>query len=392
MSTSTRMAIAHEWLDARAGSEKTFEAMASAFPEADLYALSKEPGVAWAVDRDIRTTFLDVAALRRRRALSLPLMPLAWRTVSRRPYDVVLTSSHACVKGFYPGRAANHFCYVHSPMRYAWYPDLDGRSALAGPARRALRWWDRRSADWVDSFAANSNEVAGRIQEVYGREARVIHPPVDTEWFTPDDSPRRHLLAFGRFVAYKRFDLVINVARQLDLPVIIAGSGPLEQDLRRRADGLSNVEFVIAPSDERVRQLMRGALALLFPGREDFGIIPVEAQACGTPVVALGTGGARDTVRDGRTGILVRDATTEAFLDAIQSLTDQPTRDVRGACRKNAEGFAASSFSSAIHAWINPAALQIADADTANAPRACGGSEIRTPMRASNLTTGGTEE
>lgn len=345
------MAIAHEWLHARAGSEKTFEAMAAAFPDADLYALSIEPEVDWSIDRPVRTTFLDRGVLRNRRAMTLPLMPLAWRTVSREQYEVVLTSSHACVKGFRPGRTATHFSYVHSPMRYAWHADIDGRSAIAGVGRAAFRSWDRRSAGWVDSFAVNSTEVARRVKEAYGRDATVIHPPVDTEWFTPGDTARRHFLALGRFVAYKRFDVVLELARHLDALFVIAGGGPDENNLRRSASGLPNVEFVISPSDATVRDLMRGAHALVFPGREDFGIVPVEAQACGTPVVALGQGGVLDTVVDGQTGVLVPTVDVEGFAQALDNVARQGASQATQ-CRTNAERFSAENFSRALRTWL----------------------------------------
>lgn len=345
------MAIAHEWLHARAGSEKTFEVMAATFPDADLYALSLEPGVEWRFDRPVRTTFLDRRVARAHRAMSLPLMPLAWRTVSRQRYDVVLTSSHACAKGFRPGRAATHFSYVHTPMRYAWHADIDGRSPASGAGRAALRWWDRRSADWVDSFAVNSTEVARRVMDAYGRASTVIHPPVDTDWFTPGDAPRRHFLALGRWVAYKRFDFVVELARHVDAPFVVAGGGPEEGNLRRAARGRSNVEFVARPSDTKIRELLRGALALVFPGREDFGMVPVEAQACGTPVVALGEGGVLDTVVDGETGALVPTLDVGSFVWAMGRIAD-PGPATSAACRAHAEEFSVASHSTALTAWV----------------------------------------
>ncbi len=188
------MALAHEWIDQRAGSEKTFEVLAGLYPEADLYALTNSMGSAFAGGRPVRTTFISrIPALRDRKALALPLMPLAWRAASRQQYDLVITSSHACVKGFRPAREAIHLCYCHAPMRYVWDPH-DARGGLHrleryGPGA-ALRRWDRNSVRWVDDFAAISTAIQERIERSYGRESRVIHPPVDTSFYSPAPRPR----------------------------------------------------------------------------------------------------------------------------------------------------------------------------------------------------------
>jgi glycosyltransferase involved in cell wall biosynthesis len=353
------MAIAHEWLVTRAGSEKTFEAMAEAFPEADLFALTREPSVGFDLgDRPVRTTLLDrSAALRRRRELTLPLMPLAWALL--RPderYDRVLTSSHACVKAFGPARAAEHFCYVHAPMRYAWDHAIDGRARgnrLTGLALEALRRWDRRSAAGVDQFAANSTAVRERIRRYYGRDARVIPPPVDTEFYTlgSGDRARRGALAVSRFIPYKRIDLAIDACARAGVPLTVTGSGPEERALRERAARVRvPVSFEVSPSDERLRELYRSSEVVIFPAEEDFGIVPVEAQACGTPVVAVGRGGACDTVVDGITGLLVptQDAALLAdALGAIDSVRLDPL-----ACRRNAERFSRRRFQSALRSWV----------------------------------------
>jgi glycosyltransferase involved in cell wall biosynthesis len=353
-----RIAVAHEWLAARAGSEKTFEAMARAFPDADLYALTREPGVEFDFGgRDVTTTFLDrFETTRRRRELTLPLMPFAWRWIDvRGSYDKVITSSHACAKAFPPARDALHYCYCHAPIRYAWDPDIDDRGSAVRkalwPALAALRRWDLRSADHVDHFAANSSAVRDRIARLYGREARVIHPPVDTDWYTPGPgSPRRRALAVSRFIPYKRLDLAIKACAKAGIGLTVAGSGPGEQNLRRLAASVGgDVEFDIAPSDERLRELYRSSLAVVFPANEDFGIIPVEAQACGTPVVALDAGGARDTVVDGETGYRVSDASVDLMAEAVAAVADG--RIDGAACRRNAERFSTARFVSELVEW-----------------------------------------
>jgi glycosyltransferase involved in cell wall biosynthesis len=358
--TPLRLALAHEWLDARAGSEKTFEALARLFPGADLYALTDTLGPAFdAGDRTIATTFVDrIPALRDRRALALPFMPLAWRTVTRRPYDLVISSSHACAKGFRPGRDALHLCYCYTPMRYVWDPH-DRRSGAhhlggLGP-RAALRRWDRRSARWVDSFAAISSAVQDRIERYYGRPSRVIHPPVDTAFYCPGPygpalPAGPYVLACSRFIPYKRLDLAIGAADAAGVPLVVAGKGPAEGALRAlAAQAQVPVTFELSPSDERLRDLYRGASAFVFPALEDFGIVAVEAQACGTPVVALAEGGTADTVVDGVTGALVASQDVEAFSKGLQRALEL---DAGAACVANAEAFSVARFGERVLAWV----------------------------------------
>ncbi len=357
------LALCHEWLGDRTGSEKTFEAMALATPTADLYALTWDRSAGFAFGgRTPATTFLDrVAWARERRQVQLPLMPLAWRYATRRRYDLVVTSSHACAKGFWPARAARHLCYCYTPMRYVWLPDVDSR-ARHGPftaiPRAALRAWDRRSADWVDEFAAISGAVRARIERFYGRPARVIHPPVDTDYFTPPaeggigaGGRGEFVLVASRFVPYKRIDLAMRACHALRYPVVVAGAGPDEGALRALARELgASVRFVIGPSDDELRELYRTARALVFPAFEDFGIVPVEAQACGTPVLGLAAGGSLDTVQDGVTGVLVDDADVVSVRDGLERLLGLGLS--AGACRRNAERFSTGRFLDEFQGWV----------------------------------------
>ncbi|HYH57805.1 MAG TPA: glycosyltransferase [Thermoleophilaceae bacterium] len=358
-----RLAIAHEWLASRAGSEKTFEAMAGAFPDADLYALTREEDVDFDFGRrPVTTTFLDrFAFTRHRRELTLPLMPLAWRLIDvRAPYDKVITSSHACVKAFPPGKAAEHYCYCYAPMRYAWDPDIDTRTArsqaVLRPALSLMRRWDLRSADHVDHFAGISTAVAERITAFYGREARVIHPPVDTEWYTPGDKPvRERALAISRFIPYKRIDLAIEACARAGVPLTVAGWGPREGELRSLASALgADVRFEIKPSDDRLRELYRSSLAVVFPANEDFGIVPVEAQACGTPVVALDVGGSRDTVLHGETGYRVPSPDRDLLAEAVREVAKGEISEAT--CRRNAERFSVARFKRELREWLEPGA------------------------------------
>ena len=358
--TPPRLALAHEWLDARAGSEKAFEALARLFPDAALFAVADilVPGFD-SGGRRVTTTFIDrIPALRDRRALALPFMPLAWRTVSKARYDVVITSSHACAKGFRPGRDALHLCYCYTPMRYVWDPhdQRSGPHRLAGLGpRAALRRWDRRSARWVDSFAAISRAVSDRIRRSYGRPSRVIHPPVDTGFYTPGPPTSAvpagpFVLACSRFIPYKRLDLAILAADAAGVPIVMAGRGPAEAALRALAGRVRvPVSFELRPSDERLRDLFRAASAFVFPALEDFGIVAVEAQACGTPVVALGDGGTADTVVDGVTGVLVGAQEVDAFAKGLERAVEL---DAGAACVTNAGRFSVARFEAQVRAWV----------------------------------------
>lgn len=378
------MALAHEWLDSRAGSEKTFEVLAGAFPDADLYALSNELGAGFdSGGRPVHTTFIPrLPLVRAHRSLALPLMPLAWRTVTRRRYDVVITSSHACVKGFGPARHARHLCYCYAPMRYVW-DRHDVRSRLHGLANLgpgpALRAWDRRSSEWVDDFAAISTAVQARIADYYGRESRVINPPVDTSFYVPAPDPTDgeaghpapgeaplprgpYVLACSRFIAYKRLDLAILAADRVGLAVVVAGHGPGEAALRAVAERVRvPVTFVVSPSDEQLRALYRAAAAFVFPALEDFGIVAVEAQACGTPAVGLAAGGSLDTIVDGVTGSLVDAQDVDEFAAGLQRALDGA--DSR-ACVAHAASFSHRAFRARVRSWVDDAGSSVGPSAT----------------------------
>ena len=367
------VALAHEWLVHRYGSEKTFEAMAETFPAADLYALTHDRSAPLSFGgRPVATTFLDrlPAPVRDRRELLLPLMPLAWRYATRRRYDVVITSSHACVKGFRPGRSALHLCYCYTPMRYVWLDGVDQRRLLSAPeqaAARALRRWDRSATRWVDGFAAISSAVADRVRLVYGREARVIHPPVATDFFTPPPAGAPaaagagdgdgFALVVSRMVPYKRVDLAIRACRRVGMRLVVAGTGPEEAALRALARDIgADVSFAVSPDDEKLRDLYRRARVVLFLADEDFGIVTVEAQACGTPVVALARGGSLDTVEPGVTGVLVPDQSEAAVAKGLEEALATPFDGQR--CRRHAERFSARRFRAEFGGWVREAAAE----------------------------------
>ncbi len=353
MAEPSRLAIVHEWVDDRAGSVKVFKELAETFPSADLYALSRDPQTTVSFGkRELHTSPLDRPLLRELRGPTLPLMPLAWRALGRGTHDSVITSHHAFAHTNRLARRA-HLVYVHAPARYLWTPEIDGRGgnpALA-PVRDALKRIDRRAAKRVTSYAANSSEVASRIERFWGREARVIHPPVQVEFFAEPAATqptRDYLLGVGRWVPYKNLPLVIETADRARLPVKIAGDGPDRERIVAAAQRASvPVELVDAPSDEALRELYRNAAALVFPTIEDFGIVPVEAQAAGTPVVTIGTAGVLDTVVAGRTGVFADSLAPGALAEAVAAAARLSPSD----CRANAERFSASSFRAQIRAW-----------------------------------------
>lgn len=357
-----KLAICHEWLAARYGSEKTFEAMAATFPEADLYALTwnRSSGLHFG-GRAVRTTFLDrLSPLGGHRMIQLPLMPWAWRYASRRHYDVVVTSSHACVKGFWPAREALHLCYCYTPMRYLWLSSMDTRrrrSTATAPFERWLRSWDLGSVRWVDEFAAISTAVSRRIEELYGRRSEIVHPPVDTRYFTASgqDLAGGFALAVSRMVPYKRLDLAIRACHRVGHPLVVAGSGPAERGLRELASRLgADVRFVIAPDDSSLRELYRSADVLVFPAEEDFGIVAVEAQACGTPVVAIARGGPIDTVVPGTTGVLVAEQDEQSLSGGVETVLNG--RFDATDCRRSAERFSIAMFQKRFSSWVLGAA------------------------------------
>jgi glycosyltransferase involved in cell wall biosynthesis len=352
------IALVHEWLLINAGSEKTFEELAAALPTADLYALASNPLSSFEFGgRSVTTTVLQRAlASRSPSPRHLLAMPVAWKLLRTKPYDVVVTSSHAFSRAFRPAKTALHFSYTYTPARYIWEPELDGERGRRIPAGVYVGFQrlDRSFARSVDEFAAISVEVSDRIRRCYGRDSTVIPPPCDTGFFTPGGSEKRDfLLSISRMVPYKRHDLAIRTAAKIGMRLVIAGGGPDEGRLRSIADSEfpGGVTFVGRPTQDALRELYRSAQALIFPAFEDFGIVPVEAQACGTPVVAFNRGGALDTVVDGMTGVLCQEQTVDCFADGLSRLmTSMPSPEM---CVSNAQTFSVDAFHGRINAWLS---------------------------------------
>jgi glycosyltransferase involved in cell wall biosynthesis len=344
-----RVALVHDWLTGMRGGEKVLAALCELHPEAELFTLLHVPGsVSRAIEaRKVHTSFVQQLPLSASKyRWYLPLFPAAIEQFDLDGFDLVISSSHCAAKAVIPRGGARHISYCHSPMRYAW----DQFDAYFGPARAgafASRWiyrpilarlarWDAATEQRVHRFVANSHYVAGRIRRYYNRQATIVYPPADTAFFHPDaTTPGHHFLIVSALVPYKRIEMAMDACARVGAPLRIVGDGPSRTELERRAGG--NVEFVGRASDDEIRDEYRRAAAVLLPGEEDFGIVPVEAQACGRPVVALGRGGVLETVIDGETGVLVPEPTVDAFAAGLERAAR--TRFDRARLRANAERF-----------------------------------------------------
>ncbi|MER7275133.1 glycosyltransferase [Dactylosporangium sp. NPDC000244] len=350
------VALVHEWFGATGGSENVFVAMHEVLPRAKPFVLWRDEDAHRGAG--FRESWLARTPLRHAKPLALPVMPLTWRTLTRERFDVVVSSSHAFAHTVKLGPAEHtrYLSYVHSPARYVWSPDFDGRGSggLLKVPRKALQAVDVRLSRHVHSYAANSLEVRSRLRRFWNRDARVINPPVDVAYFAAAPAPQRagnreYLLGAGRWIPYKNFDLIIAIADAARLPLVIAGSGPQETALRQAAGraGIA-VTFEHQPTRERLRELYWGAKALLFPAHEDFGIIPVEAQACGTPVLGVRRGGLLETVVDGETGFLLDSSEPGRYAQALRGV-DRLDRDRIAA---HATGFSVDVFKARIASWV----------------------------------------
>ena len=357
MSRKPSIAIVHEWLASYAGSERVVEQMLQVFPQADLFALvdflpERDRGMLG--DRAVRTSFIQRLPFARRyfRAY-LPLMPLAVEQWDFSSYDIVLSSSHAVAKGVLTRADQLHISYIHTPIRYAWdlqheYLRQAGltrglKSLLVRPILHYLRLWDRAAADRVDVMIANSRYVARRIQKTYRRQAEVIYPPVDTDRFLPVHPKEDYYVAASRMVPYKRMDLIVNAFREMPgRQLVVIGDGPDFKKVSKLAT--PNIKIVGYQEGPSLRGYLQRAKALVFAADEDFGILPVEAQACGTPVIALGRGGALETIVDGETGILFADQSVEAILAAVERFESRPLALDANGIRERALRFSAGRF------------------------------------------------
>ena len=367
-----RVAIVHEWLDTYAGSERVLEQLLLCFPSADLFAVVDfvaEPERKFLHGRKVHTSFIQRLPFARRHFRHyLGLMPLAIQQLDLSGYDLVISSNHAVAKGVLTGPDQVHVSYVHSPMRYVW--DLQHQYLAQAGIERGLkgtyaRWlfgrlrtWDVTTAHQVDHFIANSNYIARRIRRTYRRDAKVIHPPVDVDRFLPSGEKEDFFLLACRFVPYKRAEVVVeSFARQGNRRLVVAGGGQDVDRVRAAARGAPNVEFIGFVGQQALINLMQRARAFVFAGEEDFGITLVEAQACGTPVIAYGRGGATDIVvteeAEWPTGLLFERQDPDALAEAVERFERLEPRITSEACRTNALRFSETRFRAEIGGFVD---------------------------------------
>lgn len=376
-----RVAIVHEWLTIPGGSEDVVIELLKIFPQAELFTTIYDPSP-WPElikERPVHASFLNhIPGAVRHYPKLLPLMNRAFRSFDLSGFDLVLSSNHACAKNVRTPPGTLHVCYCHTPMRYAWEEGfLEGE---VGPVTRLLirpllgwlRRQDLKGSRGPDVFVANSRHVAARIKRFYGRSAEVVHPPVDVDHYLAlRRSLRDFYLVFGRVVPYKRVDLAVAACARLGRSLKVAGGGRALEAIKARAAedvvgvrdavaGSGGVDFLGRVSEAERDELLSGARALLFPGEEDFGIVPVEAQAAGVPVIAYGVGGAAESVLDGRTGVLFDEQTAAGLATAIErfEVLDLSEEEVR----ENARRFGRERFRSEMAMVIDRASRALVPA------------------------------
>lgn len=322
-----KVAIVHDWLTNMGGAEQCVINLHKCFPDAPIYTTFYDQDN---MDPIFKEMNIITSSLQKKKNKKYnhkkyyPFMPLAFEEFDLNDYDLVISSSSSCAKGVITNPGSIHICYCHTPMRYAW-EKRDEYIAGMGNLKKKLvkillhymRIWDTVSSNGVDYFIANSNEVKNRIKKHYKREALVINPPVRCNLFNISDTTKDYYLVLSRLVTYKRFDLAVEACKELNKNLIVIGEGPEKENLEKLAEGYKNIAFLGRQPDEAVKKYMSEAKALLYPGEEDFGIVPVEAEACGVPVIAYGKGGVLDSVIDGKTGVFFDEQTVENLKDAI---------------------------------------------------------------------------
>ncbi len=370
-----RVCLLHDWLTSFGGGERVLIELHRLFPTAPIFTLvcDRRRLPEELKGAKIETSFIQhLPGATRNWSRYLPLFPLAVEQFDLRGYDLIISSCHAVIKGVLKPAGATHLCYCYTPPRYVWdlYQTYLAETRLSPFARRVfvasahyLRLWDRLASERVDYFVAISQTVRERIERIYGRKAPVVYPPTDTDFFTLPENRSQlgeggYYLVVGRFVPYKKHRLVVEALEELRSrdkkrrQVIMVGDGPLRERIIQQAP--REVEFIRRVSDQELRELYWGCKALIFPAEEDFGLTPVEAMACGRPVIALGRGGTAETVVDGTTGVHFPYQEARSLADAIQRfeyLDSKQSFDPE-ACRRRAEAFSRRRFLSYLRAII----------------------------------------
>lgn len=346
-----KVALVHDFLTQMGGAEKVVEVFHTLFPDAPIYTSAYDPEAMPAYYRtwDIRTSFIQrLPMMRKTHRMAVPLYPMAFESFDLSGYDLVLSSSSSFAKGVITQPDTLHVCYTHAPMRFAWSTQSYMRNekaatplrALLAPVLHYLRGWDSVASSRVDHYIANSRAVARRIAKFYRRESEVIYPPVETSRFRIAREIGDYYILVARFAPYKRLDLAIEAFNELGRPLKVVGEGRQRAALEAKAG--KNIEFLGRVDDVALPDLLARARAYIMPGEEDFGIAPVEANACGRPVIAYAAGGALDTQIDGVTGVLFEEQSVAGLCDAVRRAD---TIDIDPeAIRKNAQRYDTCAF------------------------------------------------
>ena len=359
MKSSPRVAFVVDALPAIGGGEKTLFAALEAVPQADIFTLIYNKNAFKSTPlakKVIATSYLDeLPFARKRHRLFLPFMPSAIERFDLCKYDIVVSFSYAVAHGVRVNHGARHVSYTYTPMRYAWSDiNIDGthsrKNAMLNLAMQSFRRWDRAAACRVHEFAAISHEVAERIRCAYQREARVIHPPVETERFAPDKQRRDYFVTLSRLVPHKRIDVVVEAFSRLQLPLKIIGDGPEGKRLQGRA--APNIEFLGFQTEEAVAQLLGGARGFICAAEEDFGIAIVEAQAAGCPVIAYKGGGALETVIDGLTGLFFEEQSGASLIQAVRRFQETAYNFHAADMIDNARRFSKARFTDSFQQFV----------------------------------------
>ncbi len=363
-----KIAIIHDWLTVFGGAERVLEQLLEVFKQADVYTIVDfldEDDRHFLKNRKVSTSFIQKLPFAKKYYRSyLPLMPLAIEQFDLSKYDIVISSSYAVAKGVLTGPDQLHISYVHSPIRYAWdlqheYLKTSGldkgiKSWLAKWQLHKVRLWDYRTANGVDKWIANSSFIKKRIWKVYHREADIIYPPVNINRFNPSNKKDNFYLTVSRFVPYKRIDLIVNAFKQMpNSHLVVIGDGPEWKKINSNLT--ENITLLGYQSSDVVDEYMSGAKAFVFAAQEDFGIVPVEAQACGVPVIAYGKGGILDTVKNGITGVYFFEQSEKSLIEAIEKFEDSYENFNTDTIRKNAEFFSEERFRVEILKYVEDA-------------------------------------
>lgn len=355
-----RVAIVHDWLTGMRGGEKCLEVLCEIFPDAPIFTLLHTKGSTSPLieSRKIFTSFINKFPFVDKKYRNfLPLFPKAIESFDFSNFDLIISTSHCVAKGIIKPKNAIHICYCHTPMRYVWdkFDDYFGKGKSNFMVRLAMKIfrpylqnWDKKSSSRVDYFIANSQNVANKILKIYGRESVVITPPVDLELFKISDSIEKYFLIVSALVPYKKIEIAIECFNKNGLELLIVGSGPLENELKNKSN--KNIKFIGWVHNLDLVEFYQNAIALIFPGEEDFGIVPLEAMACGKPVIAYEAGGALETVIENKTGLFFKNQNADFLQSAIDKLSK--TKLNPQTIRKHALNFSKEKYAENMREFI----------------------------------------